>query len=262
MSLPPAQLVTAFHEMYDGELDELSRRRLDEAEALLPEVIRREEEAKAKMEDEDFIADAAAYLQPAKDGEEIFTSLSDWLVDAKPGQLFAQATMAQVLSVPLEEGLQSDLGNCPPHWAVKVPNVVNLTGQGGTGKSYCGEKMSDEAQLRQKKVMVTASTGVAALIAGGQTIHSVTGLSSGKAGMKCWAKFDQERGVAINEATFLRLDEFSMMPLPAIQCISRCFTGLKKKLQAWDSGLCEGAMGGVAKMPFGGIAVLLSGDEL
>jgi hypothetical protein len=122
--------------------------------------------------------------------------------------------------------------------------------------------MTEEAQIRGKKAMVTASSGVAALVADGHTIHSVTGLSSGKAGMKCWAKFDQERGLAINEASFLRLDEFSMMPLPAIRCVSGCFSGIKKKLHAWDDGLCAGAMAGVARMPFGGIAVLLSGDGL
>jgi hypothetical protein len=128
MSLPPADLVKAFRQQWGDQLDDLSKRRLDEAEALLPEVIRREEEAKAKMEDEDFVANAAAYLRPEKDVQDLSESLNDWLRDAKDGQLFAQATMAQVLSVPLEEGLDSDAGKCPPHWAAKVPNVVNLTG--------------------------------------------------------------------------------------------------------------------------------------
>jgi hypothetical protein len=140
--------------------------------------------------------------------------------------------------------------------------VANLTGAGGTGKSFTGDKITTEAQVRSKKAMVTASTGVAALIANGQTIHSVTGLSSGKKGTKCWAKADQERGVAINLASFLRIDEFSMLPLPSIAAVSHCFADIKKKLQKWDDGCCDGAMGGVSKMPFGGIVVLLSGDAV
>jgi hypothetical protein len=94
LSLPPADLVTAFREMYGNQLDELSERRLSEAERLLPEVLEREAAAKAKMEDEEFLADAQAYLRSEKGADEAFTELNDWLRDAKPGQLFAQATMA------------------------------------------------------------------------------------------------------------------------------------------------------------------------
>ena len=55
---------------------------------------------------------------------------------------------------------------------------VMLTGQAGAGKSYVIGKFIEAS--KKKKIVVTATTGLAATQIGGQTIHSWSGIGLDK----------------------------------------------------------------------------------
>ena len=57
---------------------------------------------------------------------------------------------------------------------------VMLTGPAGAGKSYLLNRFIDKARKKRKKVVVTATTGLAAAHLNGQTIHSWSGIGLGK----------------------------------------------------------------------------------
>lgn len=56
---------------------------------------------------------------------------------------------------------------------------VMLTGPAGAGKSYLLNKFISKARRQKKKVVVTATTGLAAAHLSGQTIHSWSGIGLG-----------------------------------------------------------------------------------
>jgi len=55
-----------------------------------------------------------------------------------------------------------------------------VLGQSGTGKSFLINTIEKELVKRNKSVKVTASTGIASLNIGGQTIHSWSGIADGR----------------------------------------------------------------------------------
>jgi ATP-dependent exoDNAse (exonuclease V) alpha subunit len=55
-----------------------------------------------------------------------------------------------------------------------------ITGRAGTGKSVLIRKVIREAENQGKAVAITAPTGIAALLIGGRTIHSWTGIGNGE----------------------------------------------------------------------------------
>jgi ATP-dependent DNA helicase PIF1 len=61
---------------------------------------------------------------------------------------------------------------------------ILLTGSAGTGKSYTIKYIIEYLKENNKKFAVTATTGTAAVMIGGQTLHSFLGLGHGRASAK------------------------------------------------------------------------------
>ena len=139
---------------------------------------------------------------------------------------------------------------------------VFLTGKAGTGKTTFLHKITQETH---KKTMIVAPTGIAAINAGGVTIHSLFQLPfcsfitnesfiNTENNFKLYTKKDlfknfrihAKKRALINSLELLVLDEVSMLRadlLDAIDCVLRT---LRKKQH----------------LPFGGVQVLFIGDLL
>ena len=99
---------------------------------------------------------------------------------------------------------------------------VFFSGMGGTGKSFLIRRIVKTLERElNAKVAVTAPTGVAALLIGGQTLHSFAGCNvpSTIADLEkcwcpdkaaCWRDLDV---LIIDEVTMINIDEVSMSRL-------------------------------------------------
>lgn len=129
-----------------------------------------------------------------------------------------------------------------------------LTGEPGSGKTYTIGQFVDECLDRNKAVIMTASTGIAATHVGGMTIHSWTGvgdllhdIDDGKeieddrihqVAEKPWIKSK------ISRAEVLVIDEVSMLSARLFDVLDR---------------ICRSARD-MSDTPFGGLQVILVGD--
>ncbi len=121
---------------------------------------------------------------------------------------------------------------------------VLLTGKAGTGKSTLVRQFLSKTQ---KKVIVLASTGVAAIQIGGQTIHSFFGFPPRKmrpSDPECgpWKDF-HPTGKLVKQLDALIIDEVSMVRPDLLDAISE---KLKNHLKS--------------DLPFGGLQMILVGD--
>lgn len=121
-----------------------------------------------------------------------------------------------------------------------------LTGPAGTGKSYLLNQFLAETQAKGRKVLVTASTGIAATHIGGRTIHSVLGLGIhddyparliDSIAKKSWVR------KSVLKADTLVIDEISMLSPLHFEAANR---------------VCQKIRGSTA--PFGDLQVVMCGD--
>jgi ATP-dependent DNA helicase PIF1 len=133
--------------------------------------------------------------------------------------------------------------------AIRARESIFLTGQAGTGKSATLRHIIQMAEVRGMRYGVTATTGCAAVLVGGSTIHSFLGI-----GLATQSAKDLARRVAykmpkmaqrLRELDFLIIDEVSMLS-----------DALFTKISEYLSCIRQDAA------PFGGLTVLLSGDFL
>ena len=128
---------------------------------------------------------------------------------------------------------------------------VFLTGGGGTGKSrileYIIESFKDKYGTDFKKfVGITSTTGSSALLIGGVTIHSFSGLGVSKEDDEQYIQKIAKRRYIKNrfkELKTLIIDEVSMLTPRTFRMIYRLTQVIRKNMQ-----------------PFGGIQIILSGD--
>ena len=132
-----------------------------------------------------------------------------------------------------------------------------LTGAGGTGKTTQLRKfISDLAVGHQRRVSITAPTGVAALNVGGMTIHRFCGMMIGPApGQSNEDYFNQlqrdpRRSILagfnrVRRCEVLVIDEISMLPGRLFEFVEFLF----RRLRGRD-------------VPFGGCQVIVTGDFL
>ena len=96
---------------------------------------------------------------------------------------------------------------------------ILLTGSAGTGKSYTIKYIIEYLNNANKKYAITASTGTAAVIIGGQTLHSFLGLGLGTGSVK-----EILNNILKNESILnldvLIIDEISMIDKELFEKIS------------------------------------------
>ena len=121
---------------------------------------------------------------------------------------------------------------------------IMLTGPAGAGKSYLLTTFINKARLRRKKVVVTATTGLAAAHLGGQTIHSWSGIGLGSALHPDYIYMMSEtRKKSIRKTHVLIIDEVSMMHHYNLDMVDQAMRLIRENDE-----------------PFGGIQVILCGD--
>lgn len=126
----------------------------------------------------------------------------------------------------------------------KTGKSVFLTGKAGTGKTTFLRKVVEESK---KRVVVVAPTGIAAINAGGVTIHSFFQLPLHPfiPGMKIESKFafSKEKRSIIKTLDILIIDEISMVRCDLMEAIDSVLRRFRNRSK-----------------PFGGVQLLMIGD--
>ncbi len=129
---------------------------------------------------------------------------------------------------------------------------IFLTGQAGVGKSFVLNKFieyyRDNCEEENKKLYVTSTTGISALIVKGQTIHRFCGIGTGEKSIdELVKKVMQNMKTKKRYLTtkVLVIDEISMMSPEIFDKIDILFQRVRR-----------------IQKPFGGIQLILSGDLL
>jgi hypothetical protein len=140
-------------------------------------------------------------------------------------------------------------------WADGGSNVF-LTGPGGVGKSYQTRRLISNRLQKGLPIAVTASTGVAAILVGGSTVHSWAGIELGPLPAEDFpqaaerllsrkAAFARRAENRVRSARTLLVDEVSMLPGRVLSFLDFWFRLLRDD-----------------KRPFGGVQVIFVGDFL
>lgn len=127
---------------------------------------------------------------------------------------------------------------------------IFLTGPGGTGKSFTIKYIIE--LLKDKKYGLTATTGTAAVLIGGQTINSFLGIGLGSGKIS-----DIIKNIISNKSIYNRIlkldvliiDEISMLDDALFDKISNVLSDIKSNI---DKKLAD--------VPFGGIQMIFVGD--
>jgi ATP-dependent DNA helicase PIF1 len=150
-----------------------------------------------------------------------------------------------------------DLLNSKQHLAVeqtiKGENIL-ITGPAGTGKSYTIKYIIELLKADNKNIGLTATTGTAAFIIGGQTIHSFMGLGICDGSIAdIFIKIKKQSNIykRLAELDVLIIDEVSMLDSLLFEKISDIFCYIKSN-SVKDTELLN--------KPFGGIQIILIGD--
>lgn len=121
---------------------------------------------------------------------------------------------------------------------------VLLTGQAGSGKSWTINEFVKQAKKQRKKVVVTATTGLASSHIGGQTIHSWSGMGLDDHLHNDYIyTMSETRKKDIRKTDVLIIDEISMMHDYNLDMVDEAMRLIREN-----------------DKPFGGIQVILVGD--
>lgn len=123
---------------------------------------------------------------------------------------------------------------------------IFLTGEPGAGKTYTLNKFIEFARVNNKRIAITASTGIAASHINGQTIHSWSGLGI-KDTLNDWdierMSYKPYTVEKYNACDILIIDEISMLHGSRLDMVNRVAQWLRE-----------------SKKPFGGLQVIFVGD--
>jgi ATP-dependent DNA helicase PIF1 len=129
---------------------------------------------------------------------------------------------------------------------IKGENIL-LTGSAGTGKSFVMTQVIKWAKANEKKIGVTASTGLSAYLIRGRTIHSFLGIGLGKQSPELMAQMATKKNKLLVKRLLalhiLLIDEISMIDAELLDKISIYLSIIRNNPE-----------------PFGGIQVIFSGD--
>lgn len=119
-----------------------------------------------------------------------------------------------------------------------------VSGPAGSGKSYTLSEFIKQAKRKRRKVVTTATTGLAAAHLGGQTIHSWSGIGlDNKLHDDYIYTMSEVRKKAIRKTDTLIIDEISMMHDYNLDMVNKAMKLIRENDE-----------------PFGGIQVILCGD--
>ena len=128
-----------------------------------------------------------------------------------------------------------------------------ISGKAGTGKSFLINALKKFFITKDIPFIVCASTGIAASLIGGRTVHSAFGIFCNKKDdneeVFCSLDISKENGYAISFAKIIIIDEVTMMSGKVLLALN---DGLKKLSAQKNDGNFV--------LPFGGRNVLLFGD--
>jgi ATP-dependent DNA helicase PIF1 len=133
---------------------------------------------------------------------------------------------------------------------------VFLTGPAGTGKTYIIHLLK---KLSNKKIALTGTTGVSAIMIGGTTLHSYTGIGLGNGTAEYLANKIMKSSYLRDRYTKLEvliIDEVSMLSPDLFDKIEHIFRIVRRGHN--DSLLVKN----VEELPFGGVQIVLCGDFL
>ena len=122
----------------------------------------------------------------------------------------------------------------------KTSNSFFLAGRAGTGKTTFLKKIQEESD---KAFIVLAPTGVAAINAGGQTIHSFFGFNLGVLPPGYIGYMNEEKIKMVRHIDGIIIDEVSMVRCDVMDAIDRTLRHYRKSYA-----------------PFGGLQMVLVGD--
>jgi len=122
----------------------------------------------------------------------------------------------------------------------KTSNSFFLAGRAGTGKTTFLKKIQEESK---KSFVVLAPTGIAAMNAGGQTIHSFFGFDLGVLTPGYIGGMNENKIRAIRHIDGIIIDEVSMVRCDIMDAIDRTLRHYRKSYA-----------------PFGGLQMILVGD--
>lgn len=122
----------------------------------------------------------------------------------------------------------------------KTNNSFFLTGRAGTGKTTFLKTIQEKIQ---KKFIVLAPTGIAAINAGGQTIHSFFGLDFGVLGPGDIGTMNTNKIAIVRHIDTIIIDEVSMVRCDIMDAIDRTLRFYRKN-----------------SAPFGGLQMVFVGD--
>lgn len=129
----------------------------------------------------------------------------------------------------------------------KTGKNIFLTGPAGTGKSVTLKKIIEHCEFSALKYGVTATTGTAAFLIGGKTLHSYLGLGLAKESAEEIFKFVRYKlkhvADKIRALNVLIIDEISMLDKELLEKISAYLSLLRRN-----------------SSPFGGLQIVLTGD--
>ena len=126
---------------------------------------------------------------------------------------------------------------------------VFLTGAGGVGKSFTIQAIVDQLENLGREVRVAATTGAAAILIGGQTVHRLLGIGLGSGTAQYLAQ-----QIAKNPRKAAALQTWRCLQVLVIDEISMMDAELFDKLEHMARLLRRNGK------PFGGIQVVLCGD--
>ena len=131
--------------------------------------------------------------------------------------------------------------------AFKNNKNIFLTGPAGTGKSVTLKKMIEYTEYKNINYGVTATTGTAAFLIGGKTLHSYLGIGIAKDSAKEIFEFVRRNRPYITKKLralkVLIIDEISMLDIILLEKISEYLSLIRYNSK-----------------PFGGIQIVLTGD--
>jgi ATP-dependent DNA helicase PIF1 len=131
---------------------------------------------------------------------------------------------------------------------------ILITGPAGTGKSFTIKYIIELLRAEKKNVGLTATTGTAAFIIGGQTIHSFMGMGIGEETLQeIFIKIKNRSNIykTLSTLDVLIIDEVSMLDNMLFEKISDILCYVKSHCLKDDELLHK---------PFGGIQIIFIGD--